>query len=94
MKRVEKYRESRYVKRKFILSFLLFFSLTIIGLCASDYSVNNILKNEKKIKLVCIEKKDSNIYKLDILNKSIEINTTYISRDYDNLKKALTGLIH
>ncbi|MGI6777466.1 MAG: hypothetical protein ACOX7R_05440 [Acetivibrionales bacterium] len=87
MNRVEKFRNIRREKRKYMFILLLCILLLTSGLCAADYSVNSLMKNDNGIRLITFEYNGS-YAKLSLLNSSIYINTSYISRDLGRIMEA------
>jgi hypothetical protein len=83
--RLEKFREARRFKIKYMYTFLLIFILLVSGICIVDYSVNNLLKNSKNIGIISA-KTDETELEISILNYKLRLNTKYINRDINKLK--------
>lgn len=67
--------------------------LTIVGILASDYSVNSLLKNERRIEVVeLINNKDLTM-DIKILNKEFHLKLDKIYGDYQNIKKKFSQFI-
>lgn len=91
MGRLEKFREARQSKRKYVFAFFLFFFLILPGLYIADYSTNTLMKNQNHAGIVSFKKLSDTYFELDILDKKIHINTIFVSRDFQNLKKKIDG---
>lgn len=87
MSRVDRFRQYRYIRRKIAASFILFVLLMITGIFVADYSVNSILRNEKKINIVSIKAVKGNFIEISLMNQRIYINTRYINRDLKRIKE-------
>jgi len=81
LNRVEKFREIRKIKRKVAVSFLLFMLILLIGTGVADYSVNNLMKNEKSVNIISFHD-NSEYFEINIMNFRLYFNTTYLDRDY------------
>jgi hypothetical protein len=91
MNRVEEFKILRMHKRKCALILLLFILITFTGILVTDYCLNGIVKNEKKVEVLQVENKNDNIIKLDILNKEINLKCSGVINDFVNLKEKLLG---
>lgn len=83
--RVERFRQARMLRRKCRFVFLFFLVLLVLGVCAADYSVNVLVKNEKKIGLIYISKYND-YYKASFLNVTFYIDVRKLSSDFSNMK--------
>jgi hypothetical protein len=91
MSRVEKYKQQRNLRHKYMLSILLFFSLLTAGICTADYSINSLLGDESRVNV--IELKNNGTYlEFAVMNQKLYINTKYINRDLDKLKQGVSKL--
>ena len=86
MNRLEKYKEIRKTRRRYVSLFLVFFSLLVLGACITDYALNGLMKDQKGINLVSLASSDT-YAEISILNHKYYLNTTYISRDLERAKK-------
>jgi len=91
--RVEKFKEARMTKFKFVSSITLFFIVLFIGIIAVDYSLNSIVINSSSINVLKIEKVSENKLEIDFANKKYNLNTTYINRDLNRLKQKLSQML-
>jgi ABC-type antimicrobial peptide transport system permease subunit len=92
MSRVEKFKQIRQLRKKYVLSFLLFFLLITGGLCITDYFVNNLMQDKKCIEIISFKNiKDSQI-EISFMNQKVYINMTYVKRDYQRLKNAVENV--
>jgi hypothetical protein len=85
MGRVEEFRQARQFRKKLLLALFLFLVMMIVGLCVSDYSINTLLKNSKRVELVKIENKGSTVYELSFLKRKLLIDTVYMRKDWKRL---------
>lgn len=93
MNRLEKFRQIRQVKRKFLSIVFLCVFLLISGICIVDYSVNSLIRNNKNVGL--IELKSSKSYiEVCLLNNKLYINTSYINRDIKRIRKLVSDVTH
>jgi hypothetical protein len=90
LSRVERFREIRKFKRKLVFTFMLSFFLLLTGTSVADYSINNLMKNEKRLGIVSFTHRDDYL-EISIMSYAIHINTTYIKKDYKNIKDFLAN---
>jgi len=93
MGRVERFRAARQLKRKYILAFLAFMLLVVLGICAADYSVNNLIKSEKHVGIFSVANVEDSYIECSFMGHKIFINTKFIKRDYQDLKKKILRFI-
>lgn len=89
MSRLEKYREIRITRKRYLLSVIIFLMLIIPGLCIVDYSVNSIMKGENRIDVLAIKNIKSQYIEITLMNRKHYINTVYLRRDYERFKKII-----
>lgn len=94
MGRLERFREARIQRKRYILSAVLIAVLFLSGVCIADYSVNSLLKNEKRIDILTMQKINNYYFEINFLNQKLFINTTYIKRDFENFKGLVKQLFH
>jgi hypothetical protein len=92
MSRLEAFRQKRLIRRRYILAVLLFLSLSTSGVCLADYSFNSIAKDEKRIKLISIDRQEGFNYLVNVLNLKTSINISRIENDYNLLMEWLEKL--
>lgn len=88
--RLEKYRQIRKIKRMYAISVILFLGLLLSGVLAADTSINRLIKNEKGIGIISVNpvEKDQGLrYEIRIMNRSITLDLTYISRDIQRIRQ-------
>lgn len=61
MNRVEKYRSIKLYKRKCRRMILLFLFLTITGILIADYSINGLMTDENRVKIISVNTSDSQL---------------------------------
>lgn len=87
--RVEKFRHKKQIRKKYILSFLLFTILLVGGITSVDYSVNNIMQNKNSLQIISFNKLNDSIIEISFFDEKLYLNLTYINRDYRKLKRGL-----
>ncbi len=93
MGRLERYKIIRQTKIKYFFSFVLFFFILITGTITVDYCVNGISGNQAEIRLLSIEKVDDVVFRITFANKEFDLDTKYVSRDYNKIKSRLKNLL-
>jgi hypothetical protein len=88
LSRVERFKEIRKFKRKLIFTFMFSLFLLLTGTSVTDYSINNLMKNEKGLNIVSYTH-HNHCLEISIMGYKMHIDTTYIKRDYDNVKDFL-----
>lgn len=94
MSRLERFKEIRAVRRRYLFSILIFFMLLIPGICISDYSVNSILKDEKRIEVVGLKNINNQYLEVNLFKIKYHINIKYLFRDYEKVKKSILGVFN
>ena len=85
MNRVEKFRQNRQLKLKIWIAFIFFLVIILTGIAVADYSVNSIMRNERRIEIFSIKEVSGTLIQISIMNQKLDINTKYIKRDYGRL---------
>ena len=80
--------EIRITKMKYVFSFFLFFILLVTGICAVDYSANLLMNDVPSIKIFSVAEKGAS-GEISLFNYKFSLDTTYVKRDMDRLKKTL-----
>lgn len=91
MNRVEEFKILRNHKRKCIFILLFFLVITITGILVSDFCINSIIKNEKKVEILKLENGKDTTIKLNVLNKVFDLQYGGVVNDFDKLKNKLMG---
>ena len=92
MGRLEKYRQRRILRQKYLFSIIIFVSLLSAGLCAADYSINSLLGGEKGLNLLSIRNSDTSL-EMVFMNQKMVFDTEYVNRDLDRIKQKLSELM-
>ncbi len=92
MGRVERFRQKRILRQKYLVSLIIFILLLSIGIGAADYSVNNLLGGEKKFNIISINNNKPNV-ELFFMNQKLVLDTEYVSRDLERLRQCLSRLL-
>lgn len=92
MSRVEEFRQARRFRRKLLLALFMFLIMMAIGLCVSDYSVNSLLKNSRRVELVKVDKREGSVYDISLLKKRVSVDTAYMYKDWERLVEQLYRL--
>lgn len=93
MNRVDKFKQIRNKKRKYYLAVSVFFILLTAGIFCADYSINDIMKDEEGIAIISLYKTGNTNYRLSIMNKGLDLDTGYLSKDYEKLKMLVIRLL-
>lgn len=68
--------------------------MIIAGILIVDYSVNDLLGKEEKLEVVNLKEINSNYIVINIMNKSIPINTKYVRDDVEGIKKLIYNVLN
>ena len=90
MSRQEKYKQRRVLRRKIELTLFLCLAILAAGFCAVDYSTNMLVHNKAGLDIFTARDYGTRI-ELSFLNERIYINTQYLNRDMERIRK-LFGL--
>ena len=88
MSRVEKYKLKRTHRQKYVSAALLFFFLLTAGILSVDLSTNYLMSGRQGIAFISLNSKPTSL-EINFMNQKIYINTQYINRDLNKLKKIL-----
>jgi hypothetical protein len=91
MDRVEKFRQARNLRQKYIFSAIVFMFLLTAGICVADYSVNGLMEGSKGLAIIAVKTNETDI-EIEFMNQKLYINTQYINRDIGRLKHEVTNL--
>jgi hypothetical protein len=92
MGRVDSFREVRLVKLKIFLAMLLFIVLLVSGIIAADFSINSVVSDTPKVEIIKVAEVSCNLYTIDFANREYKLNTYYLCRDIERLKKRLSEI--
>jgi len=90
--RLEKFRQERYYRRRLRISLVLFFLLLIIGTTLADFSVNSLMNGRDGLNMLMFSSNGSNL-EIVIMNRKINIDTTYIKQDIDRIKGYIVNML-
>ncbi len=88
MNRLEKFKQRRCLRKKYLSAALVFFFLLTAGFIAADYATNTLMTGHQGIEFISIEDKQTYL-EIIMMNQKICINTQYINRDAERLKNDL-----
>jgi hypothetical protein len=91
MNRVEEFKILRNHKRKCIFILLFFLTITITGILVSDFCINSIIKNEKKVDILKMESGIDTTIRLNVLNKEFDLQYGGVVNDFNEIKSKLIG---
>jgi hypothetical protein len=91
MNRVEEFKILRNHKRKCIFILLFFLTITITGILVSDFCINSIIKNEKKVDILKMESGKDTTIRFNVLNKVFDLQYGGVVNDFDEIKSKLIG---
>lgn len=86
MNRLEKYKQLRNLRQRYLISVLLFLFLLVTGICITDSSINGLMAGGRSPGIFSINNYGSSL-EVVFMNKKIYINMQYIRRDLENLRK-------
>jgi hypothetical protein len=89
MSRVEDFKHARVHRRKCVLILLFFLVITFTGIFVSDYCINSIVKDEKKVEVLQLESDQDRTIKFNIMNKEIKLNCSKVVNDFEYLKRKI-----
>lgn len=92
MGRVDSFREVRLFRLKIFLTILLFAVLLVSGIIAADFSLNSVVSDTPKVEIIKVAEASCNLYTIDFANREYKLNTYYLSRDIQRLKKRLNEI--
>jgi hypothetical protein len=91
MNRVEEFKILRNHKRKCIFILLFFLIIIITGILVSDFCINSIIENEKKIDILKMESGKDTIIRFNVLNKVFDLHYGGVVNDFDEIKSKVIG---
>ncbi len=92
MNRVDRLREKKSHKRKYVSLVLFFLSVVFIGICTADYSINSLMMNQKCIKVISFKNNGGSVFEISLMNKKIHFNIKYIEKDIQNLRNRISDI--
>ena len=91
MSRVEKFKQKRNLRQKYVSAALLFFFLLTAGILSVDYSINYLMSGRQGIALAILNNKTTSL-EITFMNQKFYVNTQYINRDLNRVKDELQKL--
>jgi hypothetical protein len=92
MGRVDNFKEARFTRIKMFVAVLTFMSVLTVGIFTVDYSINSIVSDTPKLEIIKVAEASSNMYTIDFANRKYNLNTYYLSRDINKIKKRLSEI--
>lgn len=92
MGRVEKFKELRNLRNKYLFSVFLFLLLLTAGICTADYSINGLMGGQRGLDII-VFKNNNSYLEIKFMNQKIYLNTQYVSRDLDRLRQEVKKLL-
>ncbi|HEY9059479.1 MAG TPA: hypothetical protein VIO64_03095 [Pseudobacteroides sp.] len=89
MNRVEKFKELRMRRRRSFLCVVLFVFIILGGFATVDYSLNSIMNNEKKIRMISFTRLKDSCINIAIMNMNMKIDLKIFDKSLNKLKKLL-----
>ncbi|KNY28098.1 hypothetical protein [Pseudobacteroides cellulosolvens] len=89
MNRVEKFKELRMRRRRLVLCIVLFVFIILAGFATVDYSLNSIMNNDKRIKMISFTRTNRSCINIGIMNINMNIDLRIINKSCEKLKKLL-----
>lgn len=91
MGRVEKFRQKRNLRHKYLFGTIFLSILLTAGILSVDCSSNYLLKGRSGIALAVLNNRDSYL-EIVLMNQKFYVNTQYINRDIERAGKELQKL--
>lgn len=91
MGRLEKYRQMRNLRQKYMISVLLFLFFLAAGICIADSSINGLMSGGTGVNIFSVTKYENSI-RIIFMNQTLYLNTQYVKRDMENLRDGLDKL--
>jgi len=91
MGRVEKFKQLRNLRQKYIISVLIFITLLTVGICTADYSINNLIGMEQGLRIFNVSNTENKV-EIVLMNQKIELNLGYINSDLEKLRQFFSNL--
>jgi hypothetical protein len=92
MGRVDNFKEARLARFKIFAAVMTFVALLVVGIFTADYSINSIVSDTPKLEIIKVAEASSSIYTIDFANRKYNLNTYYLSRDIEKIKKRLSEI--
>lgn len=91
MNRLEKFKQRRCLRKKYLSAAFVFFFILTAGLMSADYATNALMTGHQGIEFISFENRQTYL-EIVLMNQKIYINTRYINRDTERLKNELIKL--
>lgn len=91
MGRVERFRQLRLIRQRYFYSIMVFVIILTLGICAADYSVNNLLGGRKGLGFISLDNYGTYI-EVGFMNQKVKIDTEYVNKDLDRIKQQAARL--
>lgn len=92
MNRLEKYKQMRGLRQRYLISILLFMFLLVAGICIADTSINGLMSGGSGLNIFSVNNYGNSL-EVVFMNKKIYLNVQYIQRDLGNLKEEADKLL-
>jgi hypothetical protein len=92
LNRVERYRRKRIERKRYITALLMLAVLLAAGILAVDCSTNRLVSGRGGVALASLDNRGDCLV-ITVMNHKLLINTKYVSRDLQNLKKIIGSLV-
>lgn len=94
MSRVEKFRQANRLRKKYYFSIILSVFILIGGISSADLAIANLLENKNSFEFISYRKLNNSILEINFLNEKCYLNSVYIYRDYQKIKKRIQSIIN
>ena len=91
MGRVEKFRQLRTVRQKYIISVIIFVTLLTVGIGTADYSINNLIGVDEGLGIFSVNNNNSKV-ELVFMNQKLKFDLEYVNNDLEKLRQLLAGI--
>lgn len=91
MGRLEKYKQLRGLKQRFLIAAAVFLFILISGIYIADSSINSLMLGSSSPSVFSVKESGSSVEVL-FMNQKVYLNTQYLRRDMKHLQEMLDKL--
>ncbi len=91
MGRVEKYKQLRNLRQRYVISVVIFVVLLTAGIGTADYSVNSLIGTGRGIRILNVSS-NNNKLEIDFMNQKFQFDLEYVNNDLEKLRQFLAGI--
>ena len=91
MGRVEKFRQKRTLRKKYMIAVVVFITLLTAGFYTADYSVSNLTGMDRGLKIFNIINTNDRV-QFVFMNQKIELDLEYVNSDLEKVRQFFAGI--